>query len=279
MNYQYLRYLARTGITHLHPHRREATAALIARLELRPGERVLEIGCGSGATLVEIALRHPVQLQGIDLLEEMLAVARQRAALSGLSERIRLQQGRENAPLPFPDATFDKAYCESVLGIQDAAAARHMLREISRVLKPDGRFVANEAIWKTGVTADRSAAINRDGLADFGLRQASAEPWALPDWLRIFRNHGFTVADHPLLADLPASSGALPTRPQPGKLWRSESLTRWLSIKSLLHPVLLRERRRYRQLLHRHRGDGQFIEARLFTLLKAREISDEAALP
>lgn len=279
MNYQYLRYLARTGITHLHPHRREATTALIAQLDLRPGEQVLEIGCGSGATLVEIALRHPVQLQGLDLLEEMLEVARQRVARCGLSERIQLQPGRENVPLQFPDASFDKVYCESVLGFQDAAAARHMLQEIYRVLKPGGRFVANEAIWKSGVTADRIAAINRDGLEDFGLRQASAEPWALPDWLALFRELGFTVGDHPLLAKLLEAFGVPEDRPQPAGIRRSETLTSLLQLKSLLHPALLRERRRYRQLLDRHRGDGQYIEAHLFTLLKAREIYDEAALP
>lgn len=279
MNYHYLRYLARTGITHLHPYRREATAALLARLELRPGEQVLEIGCGSGATLVEIALRHPVQLQGIDLLEEMLEVAQRRVAFCGLLEQIQLQQGRKNAPLPFPDASFDKVYCESVLGVQDAAAARQMLQEIYRVLKPGGRFVANEAIWKPGVTTDRIAAINRDGLADFGLRQASAEPWALPDWLALFRELGFTVGDHLLLAKLLETFGVPEDGPQPAGLRRSETLTRLLQLKSLLHPALLRERRRYRRLLDRHRGDGQYIEARLFTLFKAREVPDEAALP
>ena len=279
MNYQYLRYLARTGITYLHPHRREATELLIAQLDLRPGEQVLEIGCGSGATLVEIALRYPVQLRGIDLLEEMLAVARRRVRLCGLTGRIQLQQGRENIPLPFADASFDKVYCESVLGIQDAASAQLMLGEIYRVLKPGGRFVTNEAIWKTGIPEDRIATINRAGLSNFGLRQASEEPWTLPNWLALFRTHGFTAIACPLLADLPRASGTLPVRPQPGKRWRSEALTRMLQLKSLLHPGLLRERRRYRQLLHQHRGDGQFVEARLFTLLKTRKVFDEAALP
>jgi len=61
--------------------------------------------------------------------------------------------------------------------------------EIFRVLKPGARFVANEAVWRAGVSAERVAAVNAACLADFGVRQASAEPWALPDYRRLSQKH------------------------------------------------------------------------------------------
>ena len=75
-----------------------------------------------------------------------------------------------------------------------------LLREILRVLKPGGRYVANEAIWRTGVPADTIAAINAACLADFGLRMASDLPWALDEWLGVMKGAGFKVVSSDLLA-------------------------------------------------------------------------------
>src|SRR5262249_31405793 len=58
------------------------TGALLTSAALRPGERVLDIGCGSGATSIEIARRVGAggSVVGVDLSPQMLKVARERAA-------------------------------------------------------------------------------------------------------------------------------------------------------------------------------------------------------
>ena len=110
MDFHYLRHLAHLGTTHLHPHTRIATDILIQHLELQIGQTVLELGCGTGATLVQIAQQHQGALFGVDILPEMLVVARKRVRLAGLTRRITLQQIIPGEPLPFAAATFNRGY-------------------------------------------------------------------------------------------------------------------------------------------------------------------------
>lgn len=74
--YDYLRFLARIGATGVHPHGQVATEMLLKALELRRGLRVLEIGCGAGATMEQIVHSHPALLTGMDVLPDMLKAAR-----------------------------------------------------------------------------------------------------------------------------------------------------------------------------------------------------------
>ena len=80
-------------------------------------------------------------------------MARRRLRLAGLGKRSSVQPVKPGERLPFGDATYDRIYTESVLGFQDEAGTEALLSEICRVLKPGGRFVANEAIWRAGVSA------------------------------------------------------------------------------------------------------------------------------
>jgi cyclopropane-fatty-acyl-phospholipid synthase len=76
----------------------QAKCALIARkLDLRPGARVLDIGCGWGGNALHLARNHDVHVTGITLSENQLAIARERAAAEGLSDRLdfRLEDYRE----------------------------------------------------------------------------------------------------------------------------------------------------------------------------------------
>jgi demethylmenaquinone methyltransferase/2-methoxy-6-polyprenyl-1,4-benzoquinol methylase/phosphoethanolamine N-methyltransferase len=116
---------------------REGTIALA---HLVPGERVLEVGCGTG----EIALRAKARtgptgsVAGIDPSPEMIALARQKAARANLDIDYRVA-GVE--ALPFADATFDVVLSSLMMHHLPEALQPRALAEIRRVLKPGGRLL------------------------------------------------------------------------------------------------------------------------------------------
>jgi ubiquinone/menaquinone biosynthesis C-methylase UbiE len=112
-------------------------------IAVRPGERVLEVGPGTGYYSLPLAewLGAGGRLDLFDLQQEMLDHTLRRAEEAGLADRMHATQG-DARELPYEDATFDAALLVTVLGeIPDQVAA---LRELRRVLKPGGRLVVGE---------------------------------------------------------------------------------------------------------------------------------------
>lgn len=108
----------------------------------QPGERVLEVGPGTGYYALSAAgWISPGELDILDLQQEMLEHTMRRAEESGITNIVpTLGDARE---LPYAEAGFDAAYLVAVLGeIPDQNAALHELR---RVLKPGGRLIVGEA--------------------------------------------------------------------------------------------------------------------------------------
>src|SRR5688572_9720157 len=124
------------------PHPFITRARLREILEPQPGERVLEVGPGTGYYALPVAdwLKPEGRLDVLDVQQEMLDHTLRRAGEHGM-ENIAptLADARS---LPFGDDTFDAAYLVTVLGeIPDQGAA---LRELRRVVKPTGRIVVGE---------------------------------------------------------------------------------------------------------------------------------------
>src|SRR3989338_310015 len=118
---------------------------LIADARLRPGYRVLDLGCGTGypAILAAQAVESQGSVVGLDLSEEMLAVARRKAKFLGLSN-VKFQ-AEDATTLPFETASFDSVISRFCLMFLPEIPLT--VSEISRVLKPGGYFAA--AVWSS----------------------------------------------------------------------------------------------------------------------------------
>jgi demethylmenaquinone methyltransferase/2-methoxy-6-polyprenyl-1,4-benzoquinol methylase len=110
---------------------------LVAAIDPRPGQRVLDVACGTG--LVSFALaRHGCEVIGVDQSEPMLGVARAGLARApDLARRVSFVAGQAER-LPFGDGEFDALSFTYLLRYVDDQSAT--LRELARVVKPGGRI-------------------------------------------------------------------------------------------------------------------------------------------
>ena len=109
-----------------------------AKLDLRAGQRVLDLGCGWGSFALHAADAHGVHVTGITLSEPQAVLARERAAAAGLADRIeiRLADYRDLAHEQF-DAIASIGMVEHVGSANIDAYARRL----ASVLRPDGRLL------------------------------------------------------------------------------------------------------------------------------------------
>jgi ubiquinone/menaquinone biosynthesis C-methylase UbiE len=120
------------------PGWRHAKQDAISALRLDPGETLLDVGCGYGADVIEVArlLAPGGAVIGIDISEAMVSEALRRA--QGLNLNVDFRVG-DACDLPFPDASFDACRAETVL--QHVPEPDVAFAEMVRVVKPGGRIV------------------------------------------------------------------------------------------------------------------------------------------
>lgn len=158
----------------------QAPHPLITRERLRgvlapePGERILEIGPGTGYYTLDLAawVEPGGTVEIFDLQQKMLDHAMRRAAEAGLAN-VTTTQG-DATSLPYADASFDAVVLVTVLGeIPDQAAA---LGEIARVLRPGGRLVAGEILLDPHYTSPRALEA-RGSAAGLRFEERSGPRW------------------------------------------------------------------------------------------------------
>jgi ubiquinone/menaquinone biosynthesis C-methylase UbiE len=138
------------------PHPFITRARLREALEPEPGERLLEVGPGTGYYSLPVAewISPGGTLDLLDVQQEMLDHTMERAGQAGISN---LAWTRADArSMPYPNASFDGAYLVTVLGeVPDQDAA---LRELRRVVRPGGRIVVGELFGDPHMVTHRALA-------------------------------------------------------------------------------------------------------------------------
>ena len=157
------------------------TRETMRRLSIRSTDRVLDVGCGTGALLHQLHILYPqAQLVGVDPVPEMLKVARLRLPLA-----VELSEAWANQ-LPYDDNSFNLVIsCNMFHYIRRPVAA---LREMSRVLRPGGELIVTD--WCDDYLACR--------VCDWYLRifsPAHVKVYRERDCLRLFKEAGHFQAD------------------------------------------------------------------------------------
>lgn len=123
------------------PFERRAQATGLELLRVQPGERVLDLGCGSGRALVALAraVGSAGRVVGIDLSPGMIRRATARLRRAGLAERVELVVADASA-IPFAGTSFDAVFMSFALELFDTPEIPLVLAECRRVLRPGGRM-------------------------------------------------------------------------------------------------------------------------------------------
>ncbi len=108
---------------------------ILARLQLAPGSRLLDVACGAGQISIPAA-RAGVIVTGVDIATNLIEQARARAAVEGLT--IQFDEG-DAEQLPYLDASFDTVV--SLIGAMFAPRPERVAAELVRVCRPGGRII------------------------------------------------------------------------------------------------------------------------------------------
>jgi tocopherol O-methyltransferase len=159
--------------------------ALADRIGVRPGQRVLDAGCGVGGSAVWLALTRDVAVAGVTLVASQVARAQRHAETSHVAERVSFEQ-QDYTHTTFPDGSFDVVWAlESVCHAPDKQL---FVKEARRLLKPGGRLGMVEYM-RVGRPLPSSA--------DEELVHSWRSGWAIPDiateeeWRRWAEEAGF----------------------------------------------------------------------------------------
>src|SRR6476620_2329833 len=116
---------------------RESGEALVQRLEITKGMKVLDLGCGDGTTALPAA-KLGADVVGVDIARNLVEAGNRRAAKQGLTN-LKFQEGDASNLEQLPDKAFDLVV--SIFGAMFAPKPSDVAKEMVRVTRPGGRIV------------------------------------------------------------------------------------------------------------------------------------------
>lgn len=163
----------------IHPGGRRSTEELLARADLRPGQQILDIGCGVGTTAIRIARDYDAQVTAVDIAPLMLDRARRNIHAAGVAQRVTVERGDVLA-LRFGENSFDRVLAEAVTMFVDRP---HAAQELVRVCRPGGRVLTTEFFWRRPPTPEARAIFLGEICPGMSFD-------TLEDWVQIYRDAG-----------------------------------------------------------------------------------------
>lgn len=152
----------------------EATESLVEQCHIEEGKYVLDVGCGAGATPVQLVKRHACRVVGVDISRRMIERAEEMARREGVGDKIEFRVA-DAQDLPFDRDLFDAVITESVAAFPEDK--QRAVNEFARVTKPGGYVGLNESTWlKTPPPPDVVAWASQEVGAH--VRPLSREEWA-----------------------------------------------------------------------------------------------------
>jgi SAM-dependent methyltransferase len=163
-------------------------------IDLKAGETVLDLGSGGGIDVLLSAKRvgPSGKVYGLDMTDEMLALARENQQKAGATN-VEFLKGEIEA-IPLPDASVDVIISNCVINL--SADKDRVLREAFRVLKPGGRFGVSDVVVRAPVPAEARRSVElwvgcvagaldesayRDKLVAAGFEAVEIDPWRVYD--------------------------------------------------------------------------------------------------
>ncbi|MFW6160341.1 MAG: class I SAM-dependent methyltransferase [Acidobacteriota bacterium] len=175
----YFEFQASWGLTK-HMGGRDATVELAEACRIDKDTYVLDVGSGVGITACMLAQEYGCEVVGMDLSEDMVKRAQERAARKKLSDKIKFTLG-DARDIPFEDGIFDAVLCESVVAF--SKEKQKVITEYKRATKTGGFLGINEVTWIRNPPLEQ---------AQYLYMALGGAEFLTPDgWKHLFKNAGF----------------------------------------------------------------------------------------
>ena len=163
----------------------------LEKLDARPGEKILEIGCGTGHCLVSLAqsVGRTGKVFGLDLSERMFDVARENLQRAGLADRVELSCG-DAVQLPHPPDSLDAIFMSFTLELFDTPEIPQVLNECQRVLRPGGRIMVAGFPRRASTASSCVLRVESPALPELGGLPSNLRPSVLEGRWLSHREHG-----------------------------------------------------------------------------------------